>query len=391
MNEQWTREGFDHYYVAAKTEGEVFEEQVLLSHMIRGILPCEVRRIEEDEAYYFNLGSCGLYIDQIGKLDARGFIRELICIIEEAEDYLLNPDNFILTDRHVYVRDGRPALCYVPGCGSDITLQLKEFVQSCTEQLDYGNREQVTFFYELHNKLRKGFISLSELKGFVEPAKIKISDADVMEASPPGEREGTKCQVPEEQKEEKGKRMIWPVLLYIPLVFSTAYFAVRSWNEGMTYPNMRGILTGGILLAVNTGCLWAAVRKKNKKMQTVQTRDEGGAFPGDQTELLSDETVLLVSESVPVLKLSGQEGQEIPVQSREFTVGRQQGSVDFCLPQPGVSRRHFQILTDGGSYLIRDLGSRNGTFVNGERVWKESVLRNGDEIKAGTEQLKFMV
>ena len=47
MNEQWIREGFDHYYVVSKTEGEVFEEQVLLSHMIHGILPCEVRRIEE--------------------------------------------------------------------------------------------------------------------------------------------------------------------------------------------------------------------------------------------------------------------------------------------------------------------------------------------------------
>lgn len=384
MNEQWIREGFDHYYAASKTEGEVFEEQVLLSHMIHGILPCEVRRIEEEEAYYFNLASSNLYIDQIGKLNARRFIQELICTIEEAEDYLLNPDHLILTVRHVYVREGRPALCYVPGYGEDIAQQLKEFVQCCVEQLDYRNRDQVTFFYELHNRLRKGPISLKELKEFVDPPK----KADVMEEEPPVKTESIECQVSVERPGEKCRKISCPVLLYIPLLSSIAYFSARAWNEGMTFPNFRGILTGAILLAVNTGCLLAAARKKKK---SVRIREGEKNSCVDQTELFSDDTVLLVSDRMPMLRLSGQDGPGIPVEGREFTVGRQKEGVDLCLSQPGVSRRHFQILTDGDEYLIRDLGSKNGTFVNGERVWKESVLQGGEEIKAGTEQLEFMV
>ena len=101
MNEQWVREGFDHYYVVPKTGGEVYEEQVLLSNMIAGILPCELRRTENEEAYYFHLVSSDLYIDQIEKLDAGKFFMDLITTIEEAEDHLLNPDQFILTPRHV--------------------------------------------------------------------------------------------------------------------------------------------------------------------------------------------------------------------------------------------------------------------------------------------------
>ena len=62
MNEQWVREGFEHYYVVPKTDGEVYEEQVLLSHMITGLLPCELRRTEDEEAYYFHLVSADLYI-----------------------------------------------------------------------------------------------------------------------------------------------------------------------------------------------------------------------------------------------------------------------------------------------------------------------------------------
>lgn len=384
MNEQWIREGFDHYYVVSKTEGEVFEEQVLLSHMIHGILPCEVRRIEEEEAYYFNLASSNLYIEQIGKLDARRFFKELICTIEEAQDYLLNPDHLILTARHVYVREGRPTLCYVPGYGEDITQQLKEFVQSCAEQLDYRNREQVTFFYELHNRLRKGSISLRELKEFVEPQKASA----VLEDVPPLKEEPEEYQVPKERPREQNWNMICPVLLYIPLLSSVAYFSVRAWNEGMTFSNFRGILIGAVLLAVDSGCFFAAARKKKKNVQTWEEEKDPSV---GQTELFSDETVLLVPDRMPMLRLSGQNGPGIPVEGREFIVGRQKEGVDLCLSQPGVSRRHFQILTDGDGYLIRDLGSKNGTFVNGERVWKESVLQGGDEIKAGTEQLEFMV
>lgn len=384
MNEQWIREGFEHYYTVEKMEAEIYEEQVLLSNMIGGILPCEIRRSEEEETYYFHLGSSELYIDQIKSIDARKFFGDLICTIEEAQDYLLNPDYFILTPRHVYVKSGKPALCYVPGYGSDITEQLKEFTQVCVDQLDYGNRHQVTFFYELHSKLRKGHISLGELKEFIDPKPV----FNEVPADLPERKEPEICESLVEHRCKKDRRIVYPGLIYIPLLFSIAYFAVRAWNEGMTYPNFRGILMGGILLAVNTVCLYVSIRKKGKEKELQKDTKE---LPGDDTVLLSDETVLLISDKVPVLKLSGEKCLEIAVRGREFTVGRQQEAVDFCLSQAGVSRRHFQILTEEDSYMIRDLGSKNGTFVNGERVWDEAELKSGDEIKAGTEQFEFMV
>lgn len=384
MNEQWIREGFEHYYTAVKTGGEIYEEQVLLSNMIEGILPCEIRRSEEEEAYYFHLASSELYIDQIKCTDARKFFGDLIRTIEEAEDYLLNPDHFILTPRHVYIKSGKPALCYVPGYGSDITEQLKEFTQACVDQLDYGNRHQVTFFYELHSKLRKGHISLGELKEFIDPKPVFN---EVLPDLPEG-KEPEICETLADHRYKKDRRLMYPGLIYIPLLFSIAYFTVRAWNEGMTYPNFRGILMGGILLAVNTVCLYVSIRKKGKEKELQKDTKE---LPGDETVLLSDETVLLISDKVPVLKLSGGKGLEIAVRGREFTVGRQQEAVDFCLSQAGVSRRHFQILTEEGCYMIRDLDSKNGTFLNGERVWGESELKSGDEIKAGTEQFEFMV
>ena len=46
-------------------------------------------------------------------------------------------------------------------------------------------------------------------------------------------------------------------------------------------------------------------------------------------------------------------------------------------PDPGMSAKHFAIAWDGGQCWIRDLGSRNGTFVNYTRV-TDTLLRDGD-------------
>ena len=384
MNEQWVREGFDHYYVVPKTGGEVYEEQVLLSHMITGILPCELRRTENEEAYYFHLVSSDLYIDQIGKLDAGKFFMDLITTIEEAEDHLLNPDQFILTPKHVYVYGGKPVLCYVPGNKSDITEQLMEFVQSCIDRLDYGNRSQVTFFYELHNRLRKSPVSLERLKQFINPEPV----LNEMEKEFPGTEEFMIEESFESKRDKSCRMQVCSAMLYIPLLFSAAYFAVRAWNEGMTYTNLRGIVIGGFLIVLNTGCLWAGV-KKNRKTRVKP--EEAEKQPADETVMMCDETVLLGRNKGPVLKPLGMEHTEIEVSSAEFTAGRQEDAVDFCLPQSGVSRRHFQILTENGAYILRDLGSKNGTFLNDERVWKETELKSGDIIKAGTEEFKFMI
>jgi len=48
-----------------------------------------------------------------------------------------------------------------------------------------------------------------------------------------------------------------------------------------------------------------------------------------------------------------------------------------------VSRRHMKITQDGGQYVIEDLGSTNGTFVNGQRISRPVLLQHGDFIRIG--------
>lgn len=59
----------------------------------------------------------------------------------------------------------------------------------------------------------------------------------------------------------------------------------------------------------------------------------------------------------------------------------------------GVSRRHAIIATSGDTVTLEDLGSANGTFVNGRRLEPErpTAIRNGDELKFGTMTLRFEI
>jgi pSer/pThr/pTyr-binding forkhead associated (FHA) protein len=75
------------------------------------------------------------------------------------------------------------------------------------------------------------------------------------------------------------------------------------------------------------------------------------------------------------------EGERWILDQQYTTIGRSI-DCDVVLPKRQVSRHHAEIERDDGGYLLRDLGSKNGTYVNGEKVQGEPYrLKDGDEIQ----------
>jgi pSer/pThr/pTyr-binding forkhead associated (FHA) protein len=62
---------------------------------------------------------------------------------------------------------------------------------------------------------------------------------------------------------------------------------------------------------------------------------------------------------------------------------------DVTLSDSNVSRRHAEIRAAGTGYVLADLGSTNGTLVNGERLSAERRLADGDIISVGGTHLRF--
>jgi pSer/pThr/pTyr-binding forkhead associated (FHA) protein len=78
----------------------------------------------------------------------------------------------------------------------------------------------------------------------------------------------------------------------------------------------------------------------------------------------------------------GGQRREIAITKEEFLIGR--GSdCDLRLGVSAVSRHHCLIRSCNGEVTLADLGSANGTFVNGQRLRSQTMLRHGDEIAIG--------
>lgn len=73
-------------------------------------------------------------------------------------------------------------------------------------------------------------------------------------------------------------------------------------------------------------------------------------------------------------------GQRMFVDQPELIIGRDE-SCDLVIPERQVSRRHARIRLEDDHYLLEDLGSKNGTFVNGQEIKEPHLLQDGDEIQ----------
>jgi pSer/pThr/pTyr-binding forkhead associated (FHA) protein len=83
-----------------------------------------------------------------------------------------------------------------------------------------------------------------------------------------------------------------------------------------------------------------------------------------------------------IVLAGAKEGTEIPLRKEKFLIGR----AKECALRAGseaISRRHCAIIRRETGYTVRDLGSRNGTHVNGEKITAEVPLKAGDELRVG--------
>ena len=90
------------------------------------------------------------------------------------------------------------------------------------------------------------------------------------------------------------------------------------------------------------------------------------------------------------LEVSKPSGRElIPLTGQRVTIGKASSNEVPLDHDETVSRLHAVLENLGFAWSIRDMGSRNGTYLNGDRITAERVLRSGDEVRVGKSKLIF--
>jgi len=100
----------------------------------------------------------------------------------------------------------------------------------------------------------------------------------------------------------------------------------------------------------------------------------------------------MVGEETAMLIL--REGQGVGtrwvIERSDMIIGREE-DCDIVLPSRQVSRNHARIRRSGGRHILEDLGSKNGTFVNGRELTEPYTLQDGDEIQIALSFKLFFV
>ncbi len=82
------------------------------------------------------------------------------------------------------------------------------------------------------------------------------------------------------------------------------------------------------------------------------------------------------------------DGRRVVIGPGGATIGRSR-QCDVVIDDPNVSRQHAEVRPRGGAWVVTDLGSTNGSSLNGRRINHPEVVKPGDEIEVGTSVITF--
>lgn len=184
-----------------------------------------------------------------------------------------------------------------------------------------------------------------------------------------------------------------------PTETPTPQAAVGGLNErffeGATGESNSAVVVLGIIALLALGFAGVLLMRLGRLRSEMTEQAASGFYGGSHMDMPTPPPDAGVVEDTPALGRlivkRGLPSQEIPINAQTFTIGRKAAEdVQFAIDAPFISPRHCMLTYRNNRFLIRDLGSKNGTFVNGERIMPErdTIVPNGSEVEI-TRQIVF--
>ena len=325
MNVHYKRDLNSNYMILTDEHREDgYEVRMITENRIYGFLPCVCQEHEQRTEYYYEItGRQSLQLayerKKINCEQLKGFLRELLRILEAAGEYLLNPEHFILEPEYIYLhaRTERLCLCYYPACKKDIRESFLNLAEYFLGKLDKSDAAGIEFGYDLYQRAMEPNFSLEELmkrtekEGKCQPEAANIKE-NVLE----------QVSVQEEIPEKTG-----------------------SWRSFFKKKPKKSKLEDYLAEAdqIDSGAV-LFLREKNSIGETTYLKTE------------KREGLLLKSRNP--------EYEDFHITGDSFLIGKKRDSVDGCIPAETISRIHARITKEGPSYYLEDLNSTNGTWAD---------------------------
>lgn len=418
------------------------ELEMLRLNDIKGILPFNLMRKDDVTEFRYDITS-RLSLEymlrtQMSKEQIFKTFEEICLCMENAEDYLLDLNHFIVDMKCVYVDpgNGQVSFLYIPADCEDVTdISFSDFLKKLLSGITYDVKDDTDFYVNtinylnstrqiipkvLRNKMYE-FMKIVKQRpeDFMQPSPQKDAKQEPLKPAQPG--------VQQEQADISGGKNDFVIGRAMGSKDGRKE-AIKKEQPNQQIPQKQENLpfqgkTSGDFVAPQPQVkekkekkpLFGKRKKEKKKMEPVQVQVAPEVIlpppvprlaqpepqpmqpqPVQPQPNMVDEiggTMLL--EEAPVYNgaylESRKTGERILITKDAFAIGRNPAYVDYAINSPTVGRLHLQIISRDGAYFIVDVNSKNGTFINKNRISSntEEPVHNGDSVQIGAEEFYF--
>ena len=417
----------NHNYMIIDKETEQqdgYQYHMLKTNQIEGILPCTVRRINNEIYLYYcidsklNLSSC-YEIKKMQIKELKSLLEEIHRTIRQMREYLLDESEIVFNIKAIYkeLSSEKTFFALYPFENADICFM--DFAEQILAITDQEDENAISLAYKLCELAQNRELSVREIveillqeeKQEVDPAEHNTSQENIKEWT-----EGTdnipQENEPKNEEVKKGNNILFAIVSFT--VFVVLCCLQRFFN--LTYrENIISLTVMVITLLLTVLSVYFEIKKRktdNTKEVTdmdineynipdcnisikhplqYDTEAQKNIFDRKTTEELFGETIVLNPEILQrISRLYSRNSAasiQIGFEHLPLTIGKMAGRVDQILDDSSISRIHARIFQNEQNQIcLRDLNSTNGTFKNGVRLHpeEETIINPGDEIGFGT-------
>lgn len=420
------RRDLQHSYLVlspGEKQEEAYPLRMITENQIQGLLSCSCRRMNEEILYYYDITSRISLAERCLCRKITGkelivLIQSLIRVLTVMDEYLLNGNSLCLKPEYIYmdVQMNTVDFCYVPGELWDLEENFRELLEGILPLLDHQNQEDVLVGYGLYHYAVQESFSVEGLQRLLEQYRRDGDHSEKDESSEdepqPEEPEERRYDMAPEKYEaaldaffedEQEETRSHPAAVTLSTVGIILY-GMTGWY---LWRNFRGYLWawgGGIALIFGIAVLFIWKRKKDREeilpeSESVETQKKETIEPNraKQPELIIKEGKRMEEACNTQILRPGcgtgtyileerypNAGHQVKLNENSIQfIGHLESMADVILPSNAVSRLHARFRRDKDGCYLRDLNSRNGTWVNGQELQgeQEVEIKPGDEIR----------
>lgn len=375
-----------------------FKIKMLQENNIEGLLKAKQKFLDSQESIYYDISSKQsmevlFEKSHIQLSELKQVIFELEVCIESLNKYLLDFNDIVLNPKMIFIdiRTLKFGFCYFPYYQGDFRTELAEYLNFVITKIDHADFKALNLAYDLQKISRRENYVIKDLTDLIKEPEVIFKEEVIMKKEPIQENN---YDIPYINKSvritdkflEKGT-----IVIFVLGILLWAYIYSETKDQ-----NLKKIIMVIIpAIIIYLGYIILKNKKKSKK-QIVEEKKIIEVKEAEEEDVLEDCLTVYLgasdSSSNRFLKCLNDLEMDYRIENYPILIGKMDQKVDMVIKDSKVSRIHAKLHFENQIYLIEDLNSTNGTFLNGERLipYEKCQLCTGDLVKFSEITFKFV-